>query len=101
MILLPLLNKDGASNFMSTDLVETVDWKVMQFTGLLDKNGKEIYEGDILKNYGTSLNAVVSWDQRKAMFVVGDYGCELVAYSGDAKEITGNVYENPVHEKIS
>ena len=69
--------------------------EVTQFTGLKDRNGKEIYEGDILTD-----NIVVKWRDDWASFALDKYGWMHDHYFGEgvnAKdiEIIGNIYENP------
>jgi len=73
---------------------------IMQFTGLKDKNGEDIYEGDILhsiiRNEDPTLIKVV-WHDGGFMYVNSSYEHRFYLYQALASrtEIVGNVYENP------
>ena len=70
---------------------------LMQFTGLHDKNGREIYEGDILQTAENGTCQVVYNKELVAFALKGleHWDCYFGRTPSSFFKVTGNIYENP------
>lgn len=67
--------------------------ELMQYTSLKDKNGKEIYEGDIINNEGTRQKYEVIF--HKGCFCINRSVLGYHIFNENKVEVIGNIYENP------
>ena len=79
------------------NMEEVVPETVGQFTGLCDKNGKKIFEGDIVESpHGTQ--GFIEWQNAECAFLV-NIGDDWQTMDDCPYEVVGNIYDNKEEEK--
>lgn len=90
--------------FERTNYYKFDDLVLMQSTGLRDKNGKEIFEGDIIDSTDGFLTGVIEFRVSLGMFVsclVEYNNFERLCNIASSRKIIGNIWEHPELAEVS
>ena len=95
--------KDNDSSIISLNqtIKKTNDLILMQFTGLKDCNGCEIYEGDIVKNQWGIISKIIwyddmgCWAYTQNEITIATFVIRKGQFENEKMKIIGNIYENP------
>ena len=98
----------GNTHFIELSAIKGEASPICQYTGLHDKNGKEIYEGDVIRSFDSNHNEIlhyIKWKETEARFVATlKVSNELAMPMSSAisqewidefdKEVIGDIYNN-------
>ena len=96
-----LIWADGECTILEKSDSSNAVWKreinpstVGQFTGLLDANGKEIYEGDIVRDFYSEALHSIAYDAPEFCLTDNRYGYIFLNHP-ENYEVIGNIHDNP------
>lgn len=95
--ILPLLNEAIGYDEREDEWIEIEPDTICLFTGLSDKNGKKIWENDIVEIASEDGYFLCEWDDDTARYVLNGDGltADFDNYYGYEVEVIGNVFDNP------
>ena len=95
----------NVGRLLRIDQVDVIPDTVGQYTCLVDNEGRDIFEGDIIFHEGSTFGGVVQWHPNGYFFINDSYGkkyprCNSYRALGDMLEgkffiVKGNIHDNP------